>query len=179
MKRKHKKYSKPKRPFDKSRILEEASIKKEFGLKNKKEIWKAEAKVKNIREKAKALIKSDEKEQKALFEKLKKIGIKVDSIADVLALDKKDYLKRRLQTIVLKKEITKSIKEARQKIVHKKVLVNGKIINKPSFIVPVEFEDKITVKETKKTKKEKVPEKVEEGKSKEIKEDEEIKEEEK
>ena len=45
MKRKHKTYSKPKRPFDKARIDEEAEIKKEFGLKNKKEIWKADAKI--------------------------------------------------------------------------------------------------------------------------------------
>ena len=56
MKRKHKKYSRPKRPFDKSRIDEEAQIIKDFGLKNKREIWKAEAKVKVMREKAKKLI---------------------------------------------------------------------------------------------------------------------------
>ena len=49
MKRKHKRYSKPKRPFEKGRIEEEAEIKKRFGLKNKKEIWKADAKIKNIR----------------------------------------------------------------------------------------------------------------------------------
>ena len=34
MKRKHKTYSKPKRPFDKARIDEEAIIKKDYGLKN-------------------------------------------------------------------------------------------------------------------------------------------------
>ena len=43
MKRKHKIYSKPKRPFDKARIEEEGGIVEEFGLKNKREIWKAEA----------------------------------------------------------------------------------------------------------------------------------------
>ena len=49
MKRKHKIYSRPKRPFEKSRIEEEGKIVDEFGLKNKREIWKAEAKVKIIR----------------------------------------------------------------------------------------------------------------------------------
>lgn len=147
MKRKHKQYSKPKRPYEKARIDEEGLIKEEFGLKNKKEIWKAEAKIKNMREKAKNLIQADEKEQKALFENLNKMGIKVNSIADILGLDKKDYLNRRLQTVVFKKELTNSVKEARQKIVHKKVLVNGKVINKPSYIVPVELENKITLKE--------------------------------
>jgi len=152
MKRKHKLYSKPKRPYEKARIDEEGEIKKEFGLKNKKEIWKAEAKVKNMREKAKKLLRADEKEQKALFDNLNQIGIKVKSIADILSLDKKDYLKRRLQTIIFKKELTKSVKEARQKIVHRKVFVDGKIVDKPSYIVPVELENKITIKDNQKIK---------------------------
>ncbi len=69
MKRKHKTYSKPKKPFDKPRIEEEAKIKEEFGLKNKKEIWKADAQIKSIREKAKKLISSEEDEKKAFFER--------------------------------------------------------------------------------------------------------------
>jgi small subunit ribosomal protein S4 len=152
MKRKHKSYSKPRRPFDKSRIDEEAIIKKEFGLKNKKEIWKAEAQIKKMREKAKKLIGKSEEDQKALFERLNKIGMGVHSIADILALDKKDYLNRRLQTILFKKEIAQSVKEARQMIVHKKVLVDGKAVNKPSYIVPIELEKKITIKPKKKEK---------------------------
>jgi len=119
MKRKHKNYSKPKRPFDKARIEEEAIIKKDFGLKNKKEIWKAEAKLKSIRERAKKLIKEDLEEQKTFFEKLKKIGLKVKSIAEVLSLDKRDVLNRRL-------------------------------VNVPGYIVPIDLEDKITLKVSKK-----------------------------
>jgi len=146
MKRKHKKYSKPKRPFDKTRINEEAEIKKEFGLKNKREIWKAEAKIKTIREKAKKLISTGQEEQQALFDRLKKIGLNVNSIADVLSLDKKDYLKRRLQTVITNKKIAKTPKSARQLITHKKVLVNENIINSPSYIVPTELEGKISLK---------------------------------
>ena len=146
MKRKHKKYSKPKRPFDKARIDEEEEIKKEFGLKNKKEIWKAEAKIKSIREKAKKLISSNKEDQKALFDKLKKIGLEVNSIGEVLALDKKDYLERRLQTILVKKELTTTTKSARQLINHKKVLVNNKVVDSPSYIVPIALENKITLK---------------------------------
>lgn len=157
MKRKHKAYSRPKRPFDKVRIDEEAEIKKEFGLKNKKEIWKAEAKVKSMREKAKKLIKSSPKEQKALFERLKKLGLKVNSIADILSLDKKDYLARRLQTIVYKKGIASTVKTARQMITHKKILIDGKAINTSSYIVPINLENKISVKPKKpKIKKPKI-----------------------
>lgn len=153
MKRKHKIYSKPKRPFDKQRIDEEARIKKEFGLKNKKEIWKAEAKIKAVREKAKKLISAPKKEQEVLFSRLKKIGLNINSIADILSLKKEDYLKRRLQTIVVNKKIATTMKSARQLITHKKILVGGNIINSPSYIVPVELENKIILKTKKKAKK--------------------------
>lgn len=154
MKRKHKIYSRPKRPFDKARIDEEGEIIKEFGLKNKREIWKAEAKIKLMREKAKKLISAKPEEQKILFEKLKKIGLKIDSIADVLSLNKKDYLRRRLQTIVFTKKFALSSKAARQLITHQKVLVDGKVVNVPSYVVPVELENKITLKKIKKPIKE-------------------------
>jgi len=158
MKQKHKRYSKPKRPFDKIRIDEEARIRKEFGLKNKKEIWKAEAKVNSIREKAKKLISVDPKKQQELFDRLKKIGIKVNSIADVLSLTKQDYLRRRLQTVLVTKRMATTMKSARQLITHKKVLVNEMVVNSPSYIVPVELENKISLKVSKskeKIKKEK------------------------
>tara|TARA_Y100000034_G_scaffold20729_1_gene23753 strand:- start:137 stop:646 length:510 start_codon:yes stop_codon:yes gene_type:complete len=152
MKRKHKSYSKPKRPFDKERLVEEEKIKKEFGLKNKKEIWKSEAKIKSIREKAKRLISASPEEQKAFFNRLKKIGLNVNSIADVLSLEKQDYLKRRLQTILVTKKITTTSKSARQLITHKKVLVNGNIVDSPSYIVPIESEGKISLKKKAKKK---------------------------
>ncbi len=155
MKRKHKKYSKPKRPFDKARIEEESIIKKKYGLKNKKEIWKADAKVRVMRQKAKKLIKAPLEEQKALFSRLQKIGLKVSSIADILGLNKTDYLERRLQTIILKKKIAPTIKTARQMITHKKILVNGAVVNSPSYIVSTDLENKIKAKKTEKgTKKE-------------------------
>ncbi|MFH1325788.1 MAG: 30S ribosomal protein S4 [archaeon] len=158
MKRKHKRYSKPKKPFDKPRLIEEEKIKKDFGLKNKKEIWKSESRIKEIREKAKKLISADVEKQNAFFSRLKKIGINVNSIADVLSLDKKDFLKRRLQTVVFEKKIANTQKNARQLITHKKILVNGKAVNSPSYIVPIEYENKISLKKEK-LKTEKIKEK--------------------
>lgn len=152
MKRKHKIYSRPKKPFDKMRIEEEAKIKEEFGLKNKREIWKADAKIKSMREKAKKLISASEEEKQAFFKRLQKIGLKVDSIGDVLSLDKKDYLRRRLQTVLVEKKFTTTPKSARQLITHKKVMINNKSISAPSYIVPVEFEDKISLKPKKEKK---------------------------
>lgn len=155
MKRKHKRYSKPKRPFEKIRIGEEAKIIKEFGLKNKREIWKAEAKINSIREKAKKLISAEPQEQQALFNRLKKIGIKVNSIADVLSLNKQDYLKRRLQTILVAKKIATTMKIARQLITHKKVLIDEKVVNSPSYIIPTELENKISLKASKRKENQK------------------------
>jgi small subunit ribosomal protein S4 len=149
MKRKHKIYSRPKKPFDKARIEEEAKIKKEFGLKSKREIWKADAKIKIMRGKAKKLISANAEEKEAFFERLRKIGIKVSTIGDVLSLDKTDYLKRRLQTVLVEKHLATTPKSARQLITHKKVLINGESVNAPSYIVPVEFENKITLKKHK------------------------------
>ncbi len=146
MKRKIKQYSKPKRPFDKERIDEEAGLKKEFGLKNKKEIWKADSKIKSIREKAKKLIPASKEEQEKFFNRLRKTGFSVESIGDVLSLNKKNYLERRLQTILLKKSFVTTPKLARQLIVHKKVLIDGKVVNIPSYIVPHDLEDKISLK---------------------------------
>src|SRR6056297_2543099 len=170
MRRQHKTYEKPKRPFDKARIDEEAQIKKEFGLKNKKEIWKAESEINSIREKAKRLIPASEEEQQEFFERLKKIGLNVESIHDALSLDKKDYLNRRLQTVVVKKSLANSPRHARQLITHKKVIVNGRKINRPSYIVPTEIEEKIEVLKPKKAKKEtqqeETQENTEENKSK-------------
>jgi small subunit ribosomal protein S4 len=163
MKRKHKSYSKPKRPFDKARIIDEEGIKEEFGLKNKKEIWKSDSEIKSIRERAKELISADADKQQALFERLKKKGFKVNSISDVLSLDKKDYLKRRLQTVLVARGLTTTTKSARQLITHKKVLVGGKLVDSPSYIVPLELEDKITLKLKNAVKKEKKAEEAEQN----------------
>jgi small subunit ribosomal protein S4 len=149
MKRKHKTYSKPKRPFEKARIGEEAKIKEEFGLKNKREIWKAEERIKSIREKAKNLISAGKNEKGAFFGRLGKIGFKADSISDVLSLDKRDYLKRRLQTVLVDKKMASTIKSARQLITHRKIFVGENIVNSPSYIVPVSMEDKISLKQDK------------------------------
>ncbi len=41
MKKQRKKYEVPKRPWDKERIEKEKKLKKDYGLKRKKEIWRA------------------------------------------------------------------------------------------------------------------------------------------
>lgn len=153
-KRKQKKYKKPKRPFDRLRIKEEESLIRKYGLKNKKEIWRADSAVGKIRKQAKLLLTKSSEEQDKFIDKLKKQGFAVGSIADVLALDKEDHLKRRLQSILVKKKLSTTPKQARQFIVHKHVTINGNKVNIPSYLVPTDEEDEINLILVKKEKSE-------------------------
>lgn len=147
--RKNKLYERPRKAFEKHRIEEENLLAKKYGLKNKREIWKSLAKTDYIRKRAMALAKSSVDEQDIFFNKLRNIGLKISSIADVLDLKVEDLLERRLSTIVEKKRLANSIKHARQMIVHKKILINEKVVNSPSYIVHVFEENTIRVKEGK------------------------------
>ena len=153
MKRKSKLFVKPKKSFEKERIEEENALRTKYGLKNKKEIWKTLAKINYFRGRAKVLARSPLEEQQVLFNKLQAIGLKTDSIADVLDLKVEDLLNRRLQTIVTNLKLANTPNQARQMIVHKKILVDGKIVNSPSYIVPVALERAITIKVKKKKPK--------------------------
>lgn len=146
VRRKHNLYSRPKKLFDKARIEAENAIVEKYGLKNKTEIWKAEAKVSGLRSQAKKLIPKQDEAKREFYAKLNKMGLNVTSIADILGLKTEDWLNRRLQTIVFNKGLAKTAKEARQFITHKNILVQGKIVNIPSFVVDREMESQITRK---------------------------------
>jgi len=172
--RKQKLYSRPRKRFESSRIAEENKLLEKYALKNKKEVWKSAAKVNYFRSRAKELAKSSREEQEILFNKLKAIGFKIDSIADVLDLKVEDILERRLPTIVAKKGFATTPKQARQMVTHKKILIDGKVVNSPSYIVPVAQENQIAVKVKKKKPKveePKVEEKKEEKPAEEVKEE--------
>jgi small subunit ribosomal protein S4 len=148
MKKSRKKYEKPVRRWDKERIEKEKELLKKFGLRRKKEIWRAEALLRKFRRLARKLIASPNKEEeKILIKKLASLGIlKEDAnVNDVLRLNVEDILKRRLQTIVAEKGLANTIKQARQLIVHGKVKIGERKVVYPSYLVRVDEEDKIQV----------------------------------
>ena len=149
IKRRRKLYSRPRKPFDLKRITDENVLVEKYGLKNKTEIWKAISKASKMRRRAKGLISESPERQREFFEKLNKMGLAVTKISDVLALTQEHLFERRLQTMVFKKKLANTPKQARQMIVHKKVLVNGKAVNIPSFVVTRDLENKISIKERK------------------------------
>ena len=85
IKRKRKLFSRPKKLFDRARMDEENVLVKKYGLKNKREIWKAKSAVSKLRRRAKALIGKEAEEQKVFFDKLNKMGFGVHDVSDVLA----------------------------------------------------------------------------------------------
>ena len=128
IKRKRKMFSRPRKLFDRTRMDEENVLVKRYGLKNKKEIWKAKTAVSKLRRRAKSLIGKDVEEQQVFFDKLNRNGMAVTSISDVLALTEESVFERRLQTMLFKKKLANTIKQARQLIVHKNVVVDGTIV---------------------------------------------------
>jgi small subunit ribosomal protein S4 len=155
IKRKRKRFSKPKKLYELKRITSENALIKKYGLKNKKEIWKAKSAISRFRKRAKKLISEDTEKQKKFFEKLNKLGFKITNISDILALNEENLFERRLQTFVFKKKIANSPREARQLIVHKRILVNGNVVNIPSFLITKDVDNKISLKPLKKKTEEK------------------------
>jgi len=154
LRKQHKTYKKPRKSFEAARIAEEHEIIKKYGLKNKREIWKAETTIAGIRKQAKSLITSSQEKQQELIKRLSKIGIiKTDSkIDDILELTKENWLNRRLQTLVHSKGLAKTPKEARQLITHRHISLNNKIVTIPSYVVTLEEEGKINLLKKQKVK---------------------------
>jgi small subunit ribosomal protein S4 len=144
--KKHKKYVRPKQIFERERIDEEDKLVKKFGLKNKTEIWKTQAKVDYFRGRAKDLAKQPPEEQEVFFNKLRALGLKIEGTADVLDLKVENLLERRLPTVLVKKKLANAVKQGRQFVTHKKVLINGTAINSPSYLVPLSEEGQIKIK---------------------------------
>ncbi len=144
-----KKYDTPSHPWQKERILEEKKIMKEYGLKNKREIWKAQTRIREIRMRARQLLgyrgKDRDQRIKELLGRLYRIGILPENVTldDVLSLKTTDWLERRLQTLVFKKGMAKTIKQARQFIVHGLIAIDGRKVTVPGYIVRRDEEDKI------------------------------------
>ena len=146
-----KKYSRPAHPWRMSRIEEENALGKEYGIPKKTEIWKAKSKLGSFKNQAKSLsalhTAQADIERENLCKKLQGYNLtKVGDASDaILGVSLKDILNRRLQTIVFKKGLTKSMKQARQLINHRHVLVNQKIITSPGYLVKLSEESTIEI----------------------------------
>jgi small subunit ribosomal protein S4 len=136
-----KKYSTPSHPWQKLRIDEEKILMKEYGFKNKKELWKLNSRLKKYKSQVKSLISKHDpdslKKKNELINRLKGYNLLPENaiLEDVLAISMKDLCERRLSTIVYKKNLARSVKQARQFITHEHISIGDKKITSPSYIV--------------------------------------------
>ncbi|NIA09898.1 MAG: 30S ribosomal protein S4, partial [Nitrospiraceae bacterium] len=120
-----KKYETPSHPWEAERIEREKELVQKYGLKNKKEIWRAETFLRKIRGHARDLFvgageKQTEKEKEELLQRMITLGILPPNsqLDDILALTIEDILARRLQTQVYLHGLSYTAQQARQMIIH-------------------------------------------------------------
>jgi small subunit ribosomal protein S4 len=143
---------KPKKLWNRQLLLEELQLVGEYGLRNKRELWRARALLKWVVRRARSLLYMTPEERAPLEqpfkEKLYKMGLIEDPnvpLDRILSLDVRAVLERRLQTIVYRLGLAKSIHHARQLIVHGHIAVAGRRVTSPGFLVPRDLEDKISL----------------------------------
>lgn len=143
------KYVTPTQPWQRQRILDENKIVKEYGLKSKTELWKVEAELRKYRRLARQLIGAHgveaDKKKKILIEKAIRVGLLpvASNVDNVLSLEIRDLLERRIQTIVYKKGFANTALDARKLITHGHVSYKGAIHTTPGTIVPKNDDGKI------------------------------------
>ncbi|MFW9778753.1 MAG: 30S ribosomal protein S4 [Candidatus Heimdallarchaeota archaeon] len=137
-----KKYVGPRHPFSKIRFEEEIKYIGIYGLRNKKEIWKAQTTLRKYRSRGRKSLalpeQQREKEREILVQKLYKLGIMPveDGLIDeVLSLSVERILERRLQSVVHELGLAKTPWMARQLIVHGHVAIGDRKVTSPSYHV--------------------------------------------
>lgn len=144
-----KKWIGPKHPWRKERLVYEMRLVGEYGLRNKRELWIAQTIIRKFRHQARSLLavpqEIREKVERALLRRLHKLGLLPENatLDDVLSLSVEDLLERRLQTIVYRKGLARTIYQARQLIVHGHIAIAGRRITAPGYLVTRDEEDLI------------------------------------
>lgn len=146
-----KKYETPFKPWDPELLREELSLVGEYGLKNKRELRRFMTMLKKIRRTAKSTftMRPEVREKIAvqLIRKLYMLGVLDENATtnDILQLTVRSLLERRLQTIVYRKGLAKSIYHARQMIVHRHIMIGDRIVDRPGYLVSREEEPLVRV----------------------------------
>lgn len=144
-------WRKPKRPLNYELKMDELKTLGTFGLRTKRELWKARTELSRLRQQARSLLALRQEDRMAkepvLMKSLSRIGlVKNDAtLDDVLNLQLNDLLGRRLQTLVQQKFGFKTPYQARQAVVHGHIMIGDRIVNIPSYTVTKEEESQITI----------------------------------
>ena len=145
-------WKKPKRPLNYDLKMEELQTLGKFGLKTKRELWKARTELSRVRHQARSLLalgrEVRREKEPILLRSLSRTGL-VDAestLDDVLSLQVTDLLARRLQTVVMKKFGFRTPYQARQAVVHGHVMIGERRVDIPSYVVTLEEEPQISLR---------------------------------
>lgn len=143
-----KQYETPNEGWNSDRIQREVEIIDQYGLKNKKEVYKAQSQLRDLRKEARKLVaEEDETQKKELIEKTHSLGLVKENagLEDILTLKATDILDRRLQTAVNRRGYSDTVREARQLVVHGHVYIDGERVNIPGYLLTQEEEKELEV----------------------------------
>ena len=150
-KKARKQYSRPRSPWRADQLAQELYLLGTYGLRNKRELWKAETQLSSVRKQARTLLAATravrEREERKLLDSLRKKGLirEEATLDDILSLTVEDMLARRLQSMVFKKGMALSALHARQLIVHGHVTIGNRVITVPGYEVRGTDEGAITL----------------------------------
>jgi small subunit ribosomal protein S4 len=140
-KKARKQYSRPRSPWRADQLAQELYLLGTFGLRNKRELWRAQTQLSSVRKQARTLLAATQvvrlREEKKLLDSLRRKGLvgEAASLDDILSLTVEDVLSRRLQTMVFKKGMALSPLHSRQLIVHGHVTIGDRVITIPGYEV--------------------------------------------
>jgi small subunit ribosomal protein S4 len=147
------KYETPAHPWEGERIKAENDLLMKYGLKNKRELWRAQSLVRSMRAQSRELqartrtgdpqAKIETTQLLARCARLSLLPQEGATLNDVLLLTTENILARRLQTMVFRKGLAYTPKQARQFIVHGHAAVGPRKVTIPGYLVKRGEEDQI------------------------------------
>lgn len=150
-KKPRKTFSRPKNPWRSEQLAQELYLVGTYGLRNKRELWKTQGELSNVRKQARRLLAASTevrtREGKKLLDSLSRRGLVAEGVTldDVLNLSVEDFLGRRLQTLIYKKGAAVSPLQARQLIVHGHIKIGKRTVDIPGYHVTAEEEGTLQV----------------------------------
>ena len=147
-----KQYSTPRNPWRNDQLTQELYLVGTFGLRNKRELWKAQTELSRIRKQARSLLAAPSEErvesEQRLHTSLQTRGIirPEATIDNVLTLTVEDILERRLQTVVWRKGLANSPHQARQRITHGHIVIGGRVVTIPGYTVKTQEEEAAAIR---------------------------------
>ncbi|MBC7120733.1 MAG: 30S ribosomal protein S4 [Candidatus Methanosuratus sp.] len=150
-KKSRRKWQGPRHPWRKENLVSELALLGKYGLRNKRELWRANTQLKSFRGRASEILSIEDPEvrnaeEKKLVMRLAKLGLlSEDAVLDnVLSLSVENILDRRLQSVLMRVGLASTPYQSRQLIVHGHILLDGRRVTSPGYLVKMDEESRIT-----------------------------------